>query len=124
MALHTFANELFGLLGHRTSDESALRVLLEQEFKCLYSDHAQVRFSNPIFFFFHPSRIPFLKRFFFVQGVSLPPCLEDQLPCLPSSKLFKAASKIDFKSYQRKLVVGSRNSFVLFFFSGGGTIVQ
>jgi len=68
MALHTFANELFGLLGHRTSDESALRVLLEQEFKCLYSDHAQVRFSNPIFFFFHPSRIPFLKRFFFCSG--------------------------------------------------------
>ena len=108
MALHTFANELFCLLGHHASDESALMILLEQEFKRLYSDQVSFKWEA-LMFLIHHKKDPFLKCFS-VQGISLPPCLEDQLPCLPSSKFFKAASKIDFKLYQRKLVVGSGDS--------------
>ncbi|KAF5352707.1 hypothetical protein D9756_005938 [Leucocoprinus leucothites] len=79
MALHTFANEFFGLLGS-CLDEAELRVLLEQEFKRLHLDSAK----SPL----------------------LPNSVEDQLPLLPQSKFFKAASKIDFKLNQRKLLGG------------------
>lgn len=41
MALHTFANELFHLLSHHASSELELMILLKQEFKRLYSDHAR-----------------------------------------------------------------------------------
>ena len=40
MALHTFANELFRLLG-KFSDEFELMILLEQEFKRFHSDGAK-----------------------------------------------------------------------------------
>jgi len=55
MALHTFANELFCLLGHHASDESALMVLLEQEFKRLYSGQVSFKWE---------AQDPFLKCFF------------------------------------------------------------
>jgi len=62
MALHTFANELFHLLGHHASDESALMVLLEQEFKHRYSDHTR---QVSLLHFSSIKKKPFLKRFFF-----------------------------------------------------------
>ncbi|KXN88807.1 hypothetical protein AN958_06676 [Leucoagaricus sp. SymC.cos] len=80
MALHTFANHFFGLLGS-SLDETELRVLLEQEFERLYVDSGS-------------------------KGSALPISLEDRLPPLPQSKFFKAGSKVDFKLSQRKLAGG------------------
>jgi len=63
MALHTFANELFCLLGHHASDESALMILLEQEFKRLYSDQVSFKWEA-LMFLIHHKKDPFLKCFF------------------------------------------------------------
>ncbi|EKM84094.1 hypothetical protein AGABI1DRAFT_104077 [Agaricus bisporus var. burnettii JB137-S8] len=78
MALHTFANEFFVLLGGKLN-ESELRNLLELEVKQFAKDR---------------------------KGFILPSTVEDQLPLLSQSKFFKAAAKIDFKLSQRKLVGG------------------
>jgi len=63
MALHTFANELFCLLGHHASDESALMVLLEQEFKRLYSDQVSFKWEA-LMFLIHHEKSPLLEVFF------------------------------------------------------------
>ncbi|KAF9454147.1 hypothetical protein P691DRAFT_718074 [Macrolepiota fuliginosa MF-IS2] len=80
MALHTFANHFFGLLGGSLS-ENELGELLEHEFNRLYVGNDNLDHT-------------------------LPRHVEDRLPPLPESKFFKAVSKVDFKLNQRKLLGG------------------